>query len=199
MDASNIVDLYFKEVFRLHGLPHTITSDRDPKFMGHFWRTLWKKDLVLPHVEFAYNNLKNRTTQRCPFEVVYGHSPNSITDLTPSLIVKNNSVKVDEFAEQIRKTHEQVKLQIEINNSKYNATTHVHRRRVLSKEGDYMWDILTKDRLPLKKINDNAYKLQLPSHLNTLDVFNVKYLVLFKWDLKSNYNSRASSSLTRGG
>nr|GEW16372.1 hypothetical protein [Tanacetum cinerariifolium] len=40
-------------------------------------------DLVLPHAEFAYNNSKNRTTQRCPFEVVYGLSPNSITNLTP--------------------------------------------------------------------------------------------------------------------
>ncbi|GJZ73154.1 putative CCCH-type zinc finger family protein, partial [Tanacetum coccineum] len=156
----------------------------------------FRPDLVLPHAEFAYNNSKNRTTQRCPFEVVYGHSPDSITDLTPIPISKNNSVKADEFAKQIRKTHEQVKLQIEINNSKYKAATDVHRRRVLSKEGDYMWAILTKDRLPLKKINDNAYKLQLPSHLNTLDVFNVKYLVLFKGDLKSNYNLRASSSST---
>ncbi|GKA50436.1 hypothetical protein Tco_0743509 [Tanacetum coccineum] len=51
----------------------------------------------------------------------------------------------------------------------------------------------------LKKINDNAYRLQLPSHLNTSDVFNVKHLVPFKGDLKSNYNSRASSSSTGGG
>ena len=50
-DASKIAKLYFEEIAKLYGLPKTIVSNRDVRFMSYFWKTLWH--LVVTKLRFS--------------------------------------------------------------------------------------------------------------------------------------------------
>lgn len=40
--APAVADAFFTNVVKLHGLPKSIVSDRDPRFTSRFWRELFK-------------------------------------------------------------------------------------------------------------------------------------------------------------
>lgn len=42
-NASKVVDLYFKEIIKLHGVPKTIVNDRDTSFMSY-------RCVLAPHI-----------------------------------------------------------------------------------------------------------------------------------------------------
>ncbi|GKE19491.1 RNA-directed DNA polymerase [Tanacetum coccineum] len=137
-DASKGACLFLQEIVRLHGVPKTITSDRDVKFVGHFWlgENPRQWDLVLPQAEFAYNRSQSRTTGKTPFEVVNGVNPITPLDLTPLPTPTQFSSSGEEQAQ------------------------HLQPRA----DGPFR---------VLKKINDNAYKIDLPGTYNVSATFNV--------------------------
>ena len=41
--ASSVARAFFQDIVRLHGIPESIVSDRDPVFTGHVWRDLFRR------------------------------------------------------------------------------------------------------------------------------------------------------------
>uniref|UniRef100_A0A2N9I8K8 Reverse transcriptase n=1 Tax=Fagus sylvatica TaxID=28930 RepID=A0A2N9I8K8_FAGSY len=219
-DATHIADLFFREIVRLHGVPRSIVSDRDVKFLSYFWKVLWGKlgtkllfsttchpqtdgqtDVVnrtlstllrtiiqknlknwedcLPFIEFAYNRSVHSTTDFSPFEIVYGFNPLTLLDLLPLPVNERTSLDGQKKAEMVKKLHESVRQHIEKKNEQYANKANKGRRQVIFEPGDWVWVHMRKERFParrrsklhprgdgpfqvLERINDNAYKLDLP-------------------------------------
>lgn len=104
-----------------------------------------------------------------------------------------------------------MRTQIEKSNARYKAAADRHCRQVVFKEGDLVWVYLRNERFPvgayhklsqrkigpcrvLKRINDKAYQIELPSDLNVSDAFNIADLSPFYGDDSDDHNSRTSFS-----
>lgn len=55
IDAVNVSQLLFHEIYHLHGFPASIVSDRDTRFLNHFWHTLWKMVSTILNFSRSYH------------------------------------------------------------------------------------------------------------------------------------------------
>eukprot|EP00253_Pinus_taeda_P015024 PITA_15024 len=62
--AAQIAHIFMQNVFRLHGLPKTIISDRDVKFTSAFWRTLFVELGTQLNFSTAYHPQTDEQTER---------------------------------------------------------------------------------------------------------------------------------------
>ncbi|XP_022973897.1 uncharacterized protein LOC111472489, partial [Cucurbita maxima] len=172
-DAKHIADLFFREVVRLHGNPKSIVSDRDVKFLSHFWRVLWGKlGTKLIYSTTCHPQTDGQT------EVVN----RTMTAMLRAIIDKNLKtwevcLPFIEFAYN-RVVHSTTKCTpFEIVYG-FNPLTPLDLLPIPSKEfpGDWVWVHFRKERFPtqrkskllprgdgpfqvLERINDNAYKI----------------------------------------
>jgi hypothetical protein len=61
---TDVADIFMKEVARLHGIPKTIVSNRDPKFTSNFWKGLFKGFRMNLNFSIAYNPKSDGQTER---------------------------------------------------------------------------------------------------------------------------------------
>ncbi|XP_062217663.1 uncharacterized protein LOC133917845 [Phragmites australis] len=192
-DASHVADLFFREIVRLHGVPKTIVSDRDAKFLSYFWKTLWGKlgtkllfsTTCHPQTD-GQTEVVNRTLstmlravlkknlkmwEQClpHVEFAYNRAVHSTTNFCPFEIVYGF------------KPHTPMDLLplplvwLHLRKDRFPQ----QRKSKLSPRGDGPFKVLAK-------INDNAYKLELPSeYSNVSATFNVKDLLPFVGESES--------------
>lgn len=65
--------------------------------------------LALAQAEFAFNNMVDRSTAKCPFEIVYTHVPRLTMDCANLPISVDVSVKVNGMADRVKSLHEEVR------------------------------------------------------------------------------------------
>jgi len=158
-------------------------------------RAVLKKNLkmweeCLPHVEFAYNRAVHSTTKVSPFQVVYGFNPRAPIDLLPLPTSERVHHDAKKRADFILKLHKTTKDNIEKMNERYRVAGNKGRKEIKLEPGDLVWLYLRKDRFPdlrksklmlradgpfkiIEKINDNAYKLELPPEFGVSPTFNI--------------------------
>ena len=69
MDPTEAARLFFHHVFKLHGLPDSIVSDRGSQFVSHFWKRLSARLKIVPGLSTAYHPETDGQTERMNAEL----------------------------------------------------------------------------------------------------------------------------------
>ncbi|GJR74594.1 putative reverse transcriptase domain-containing protein [Tanacetum coccineum] len=136
-----------------------------------------KSDFFLHNRCLVGDHVKAWDQKLCQAEFAHNHAINQSNSFVPK--------KVQDFVAGLHDVYKVVHENMVHANSKYKQDADHKRRHVDFEESDFVWAVLTKDHFPVGeynklsakkigslKINSNAFRLKLPSHIGCSDVFN---------------------------
>jgi hypothetical protein len=136
------------------------------------------------------------TTKFCPFEIVYGFKPTTPIDLLPLPLQEHVNFGASTQAEFVKNLDDRARANIEKMTKLYEKRANKGLKKMLFEPGDLVWVHVCKDRFleqrnsklqpradgpfkVLRKINDNAYEIDLPRTYGVSTSFNVSDLSPF--------------------
>jgi hypothetical protein len=155
---------------------------------------MWEESL--PHVEFAHNRAVHSTTKFSPFQIVYGFNPTAPIDLLSLPVQECVNLDASKCADLVKKIHEQARTNIEKMTKTYEKQVNKGRKKIVLEPGQLVWIHLRKkwflklrrSKLQpradgpfkvLRRVNDNAYEIDLPSKFGVSTTFKVADLSPF--------------------
>ena len=159
-------------------------------------------DLKLFIVEFAYNTYFNRTC-RSPYEIVYDFRHRQPIDLIPIADYYRVTEFASTFASHVHELYKEISDWIAQSNTNYKLRSDVRKRLILFNVSVFVMVRIRPEQFPpatfkklharsagpfqiLKKLNDNAYVIDLPKIFDISSTFNVDLVDYMGLDFNSN-------------
>ncbi|MCO5574376.1 hypothetical protein L7F22_028159 [Adiantum nelumboides] len=206
---DHLARLFVAQIFRLHGMPKTIVSDRDPRFTSLFWKAIWENigtrlqfsssfhpqtdgqseianSVVLDLLKSYISDQKTQWERYLPLvEFAYNNTIHSSTGKAPFEIVEG-AMKVPPFLSTKDKIFEADEYTRDLD------TAFAKVREALQKSQERQKKAADRHRRNLKlkendwiteRINDVSFRLRLPNTWKIHNAFHVSLLKPFKGDV----------------
>ncbi|KAL0428661.1 UNVERIFIED_CONTAM: hypothetical protein Slati_3040900 [Sesamum latifolium] len=152
--AETVARIFNGPVYKLHGLPINIISDRDRIFTETFWKELfrpkhWNKWLSL--AEYWYNTNFHTGLKLIPFQALYGYLPGP---LTVDPYIPTSQPDVEEYMKERSKLLEVLKLNLA------EAQNRIKLRRNLKLAPKYyrLFQVLARNLFHVQETFSKSYR-----------------------------------------